>query len=135
MRVAGINWVAALVAAIAIYAVGALIYGFIVDPQIWMEGARITEAELEAVGPARIPFGMVMPLATAFGMAIVFKWANVEGLANGVKWGVLIAFLSAIPALWYGWVYGIGPASATMLDSVHLLLSHAIAGAILAAWK
>ncbi len=135
MRVAGINWVAALVAAVAIYAIGALIYGVIIDPQVWMEGARVTEVELEAVGPARMPFGAVMPLATAFGMAILFKWAGVNGLADGVKWGVLIAFLSAIPALWYGWVYGIGPASATLLDSVHLLLGHIVAGAILASWK
>ena len=135
MRVAGINWVAALVAAVAIYVVGMLIYGVIVDPQVWMEGARITQADMDAIGFARMPFSVAMPLATAFGMAILFKWASVSGLANGLKWGVLIALLSAVPALWYGWVYGIGPASATLLDSVHLMLGHAMAGAILGAWK
>ena len=135
MRVAGINWVAALVAAVAIYFIGFLIYGVIVDPETWMAGQRITQADIDRIGLARIPYSFLMPLATAFGMALLFKWANVEGLSSGIKWGVLIAFLSAIPALWYGWVYGIGPASATLLDSVHLLLGHTVAGAILASWK
>ena len=41
-------------------------------------------------------------------------------MANGVKWGLLVACLSALPALWYGWVYGIGPVEGTLVDSAHL---------------
>jgi hypothetical protein len=68
-------------------------------------------------------------------MAVLFKWANVQGLANGVKWAALIAVASGIPALWYDWVYGVGPAWLTILDSGHLLLGHVVAGAILGRWK
>ena len=31
--------------------------------------------------------------AAAIGMAILFKWANVSGAANGAKWALLIACL------------------------------------------
>ena len=135
MRAGGINWLAALVAAIGIYAIGFIIYGVLIDPNMWMEASGLTEAEVTAAGSARMPFSPLMPLATAIGMAVLFKWGNVQGLADGVKWAVVIALASAVPALWYGWVYGVGPAWLTILDSSHLLLGHAVAGAILGRWK
>ena len=135
MRAGGINWVAALVAAIGIYAVGFIIYGVLIDPDMWMAAEGLTAADMEAAGTARMPFSVLMPLATAFGMAVLFKWGNVQGLADGVKWGAVIAVASAVPALWYDWVYGVGPAWLTFLDSSHLLLGHVVAGAILGRWK
>ena len=135
MRIAGMNVIAILAAAIAIYAVGFVLYGLLLDPETWMASAGITKEQMDAVGMARMPYSVVMPLATAIGMAILFKWGNVTGMANGVRWGALVACLSAIPALWYGWVYGVGPMSGTLIDSGHLLVAHGIAGAILASWK
>jgi hypothetical protein len=135
MRICGINWVAALVAAVAIYAIGALIYGVLIDPAMWMESAGITPEKMAAVGTSRMPFSPVMPLMTAFGMAFLFKWGGVSGLANGVKWAVLVALTSAIPTMLYGWVYGVGPFSGTLIDVAHLALGHVAAGAILAIWK
>jgi hypothetical protein len=135
MRAGGINWAAALAAAIAIYAVGFLIYGILVDENAWMAAEGLTAAQVEAAGAERMLFSPLMPLATAFGMAVLFKWCKVDGLADGVKFGALIAVASAIPALWYSWVYGVGPAWLTFLDSSHLLLGHVAAGAILGRWK
>jgi len=135
MRVCGIHWVAALVAAVAIYMVGFLIYGVLMTPQEWMAGAGITQEEMDAVGMSRMLYSPIIPLMTAFGMAFLFKWAGVSGLANGVKWAVLIALMSAIPTLLYGWVYGVGPGYATLIDCGHLLAGHVVAGAILASWK
>lgn len=135
MRICGINWLAALVAAVAIYCVGALIYGVLIDPKVWMDATRITQAEVDAIGMARMPFSAVMPLMTAFGMAALFKGGGVSGLANGVKWAVLIAFTSAIPTILYGWVYGVEPFTVIWIDGAHLLIGHGVAGAILASWK
>jgi len=135
MRMCGIHVGAALVAAVAIYMVGFLVYGVLMAPEDWMAGAGITQAEMEAVGMSRMPYSPIMPIMTAFGMAFLFKWAGVSGLANGVKWAVLIALMSAIPTLLYGWVYGVGPLHATLIDCGHLLAGHVVAGAILASWK
>ncbi|MEQ1511036.1 MAG: DUF1761 domain-containing protein [Sphingopyxis sp.] len=135
MRVAGVNILAVLAAAVAIYLIGFLIYGMIVDPAVWMASSGITQAEMDAVGTSRMPYGVVMPLMTAGFMAVLFNWANVSGLVSGVKWGALIAFASAIPTVLYGWVYGVGDCTGPMIDSAHLLIGHVVAGGILASWK
>ena len=135
MRAGGINWAAALVAAIAIYAVGFIIYGLVIDQNAWMAAEGLTEAQVAEAGAARMLFSPLMPLATAIGMAVLFKWCKVDGLSDGAKFGALIAVASAIPALWYSWVYGVGPAWLTVLDSSHLMLGHVAAGAILGSWK
>ena len=135
MRICGINWVAALVAAIAIYAVGAILYGFLIPPGMWMEASGIAQADMERVGMSRMVWSPVMPLMTAFGIALLFKWGGVTGLASGVKWAALVAFLSAIPTILYGWVYGVGPFTQVWIDGAHLLIGHCVAGAILASWK
>lgn len=135
MRIAGVNVLAVIIAAVAIYAVGALIYGVLVSPEAWMAGAGITKEQMNAVGMTRLPYSPVMPLMTALGLAVLFKWAGVSGLGNGIKWALLVAFASAVPALLYGWVYGVGPIEHTLLDIAHLVIGHSVAGAILASWK
>lgn len=135
MRIAGINALAVLVATVAVYAVGALIYGVLIGPEVWMEGAGITKEQMDAVGMSRMPYSPVMPLMTAIGLALLFKWASVSGLGNGIKWALVVAFASAVPTLLYGWVYGVGPFHGTLIDIAHLVIGHGVAGAILASWK
>ena len=135
MRAAGINWLAVIVAAVAIYAIGFIIYGLVVPPEWWMEASGITQEQADRVGAARMPFSVVMPLMTAIFLAILFKWGKVADLAAGIRWGAVVALASAIPTLLYGWVYGVGPFDATLIDVAHLLLGHVAAGAILGSWK
>ncbi len=135
MRIAGINWLAVLIAAIAIYAVGYGIFVMLLDPQYLLAVSGHTQEQMDAVGTSRMAYGPLMPLATAIGMAVLFKWGNVAGLMNGVKWGALIACFSAVPAVWYYWVYGVGDCTEQLIDSAHLLIGHSVAGAILASWK
>lgn len=135
MRSGGINWLAVIVAAIAIYAIGFVIYGLLVPPDTWMAWEGTTAEDMERVGSSRMPFSVVMPLMTAIFMAVIFKWAGVAGASSGAKWGAVVALASAVPAMMYGWVYGIGPAEITMVDCGHLLLGHVAAGAILGGWK
>lgn len=135
MRAAGINWLAVIVAAVAIYAIGFVIYGLLVPPEWWMAASGITQEQVDALGAARMPFGVVMPLMTAIFLAVLFKLGKVGDLSSGVKWAAVVAFASAIPTLLYGWVYGVGPFDATLIDSAHLLLGHVAAGAILGSWR
>ena len=135
MRSGGINWLAVVAAAVAIYALGFVIYGLLIPAETWMAWSGVSAKDIEAVGSSRMPFSPVMPLMTAIFMAVIFKWAQVAGASNGAKWGAVVALASAVPALMYGWVYGIGPAEMTLVDSGHLLLGHVAAGAVLGAWK
>ena len=135
MRSAGINWIAVIAAAVAIYAIGFVIYGLIIPAEAWMAMEGVTEAEMERVGSSRMAFSVVMPLMTAIFMAILFKWGQVAGASKGAQWAMVVALASAIRTLLYGWVYGIGPIEMTLVDGGHLLLGHIAAGAIIGGWK
>lgn len=135
MRAGGINWLAVIVAAVAIYAIGFVIYGLVVPPEWWMAASGTTQEEMEQVGASRMPFGIVMPLMTAIFLAVLFKLGKVADLGTGAKWAVVVALASAIPTLLYGWVYGTGRFDVTLVDSGHLLLGHVVAGTIIGGWR
>lgn len=78
---------------------------------------------------------MILPLATAIGLSVLFVWANVTGWVDGVKWGLVIALTSALPTLWYDWFYGSAPIWTFWVDSAHQMIGHAVVGAILAVWR
>ena len=135
MRAGGINWLSVIVAAIAIYAIGFVIYGLLVPPEWWMSASGITQEQIDATGMARMPFSVVMPLMTAACLAVLFKLGKVVDSSTGVKWAAVVALASAIPTLLYGWVYGVGPFEVTLIDIGHLTLGHLAAGAILGGWR
>lgn len=135
MRINAYNPAPIIVAALVIYLVGFLIYGLIVDPQLWMAESGITQAQMDAVGAARMPFSPLMPIATAIGLAVLYRLTNRKGVACGVWLGVVVALTSAVPTIWYGWVYGVGGLAMPLIDSAHLLLGHAAAGAVIGWWK
>lgn len=123
MRSGGINWLAVLTAAVAVYAIGFVIYGLIVPE------------ETEAVVASRMPFGVVMPLMTAIFLAVLLKWGQVAGASKGAQWAMVVSLASAIPTILYGWVYGGMPTETALVDCSHLLLGHVAAGAIIGGWK
>jgi hypothetical protein len=132
MHIAGINWVAVLVAAAAFFAIGYVIHMRLVDLKAWNAAKHIDEADLSG---GRMASGIVLPLATAIGLAVLFNWANVTGVADGMKWGVAIALASGLPTLWYNWFYGNSRIWIFGVDSAHQLIGHAAVGAILAGWR
>lgn len=134
MRSGGINWLAVLAAAVAFYAIGFVIYGVLIGEER-MAAMMGTDAAAMAAEEARMPFGVLMPLATAVFMALIFKWGQVAGGGTGARWGAVIALASAVPTIWYSWVYGDYPAQLALIDNAHLLLGHAAAGAVLGGWK
>lgn len=132
MRAGGINWLAVLAAAVAIYVIGFVIYGLIIPEETY---TATMSAEQIAAGEARMPLGVLMPIATALFLGILFKWGGVKSASRGAQWGLVVALASAVPTVWYGWVYGGLPAGMTLVDSVHLILVHLAAGAILGGWR
>lgn len=135
MGFAEFNWLAVAVAALAIFAVGFIIYGFFMTPARWMAMARITQADRDRVGMKRMPYGAFPPILTAVFLALIFQWADVDSWQKGLHWGIAIALASAIPAIWYGWIYSVGPARKEWLDTLHLLIGHSAAGMIIGGWQ
>ena len=135
MRAAGINWLAVIAAAVAFYLLGFLIYGVLIGEEQLMAMMGTDPAASKEAEQARMPFGVLMPLATAAFMALIFKWGQVANAVTGARWGAVIALASAVPGLWYGWVYGDYPAGMAVIDTAHLLLGHMAVGAILGGWR
>jgi len=135
MRAAGINWLAVLAAAVAFYLIGFVIYGILIGEEQLAAIMGTDPAASKETEQARMPFGVLMPLATALFMALIFKWGRVPDAGTAVRWAAAIALASAVPAMWYGWVYGDNPAQMMLIDSAHLFLGHVAAGAILGAWR
>jgi len=132
MHLFGINWAAVLVAATAFFAIGFVIHMRLVDLKAWDAAKHTDQAKLSK---ARMAAGMILPLATAIGLAVLFVWADVAGVGEGVKWGLVVALASALPVLWYNWFYGTAPVWIFAVDSAHQLIGHAVVGAILAGWR
>lgn len=134
MRSGGINWLAVIVAAIAIYAVGFVVYGLLVPEESWMAMTGMSEAE-RSTAMSRMIFSPVMPIMTAVFLAILFKWGSVADATTGIKWAVVVGLASAVPTMLYGWTYGGLSTDMTMIDIGHLVVGHVIAGAILGGWR
>ena len=135
MRAGGLNWLAVLAAAIAIYAIGFVIYAMLIPAETWMAWEGMSAAETEQVAESRMMFSPIMPLMTAIFLAVLFKWGQVASVSTGIRWAAVIALASAVPTELYAWVYGTGRIEVTVVDAVHLLLGHVAAGAILGGWK
>ena len=133
MRVMGHNVFAIIVAAIAIWAIGFLLYVVLFQAQ-WMTWMGVTEEQMQQDN-GRMPFMIVMPFLQAIGLSLAVKWRNAPGWMGGMMTGMLLAVFLTIAGRMYGWVYSFEPTELFGLDSLHFLLTHAVAGAILGAWK
>lgn len=129
--IVGDNWLAILVAAIATYAVGAVIYG--AGSKLWMSVSGFT---MEQLKPHRwkMAISWIMPVLTAIGLALVFKLARVDNLATGVMIAAQIWFFLAMPVRLYSFVYSPEKIGHLVMDAIHLLLGMLVAGAIIASW-
>lgn len=134
MQINGINPVAVIVAAIAAYAMGLVIYGFLVPSETWMLWSGIDKAVMDAIGASRMPLSPVMPLMIAWGVALALKWRGVRGLSGGMSTGFLMALFFLVGGRLYGYVYGVQGTEILVLDTAHLLLNGLAAGAVLGAW-
>jgi hypothetical protein len=134
MQIHGVNPVAVVVAAVASYAVGLIIYGFLVPADTWMLWSGIDKVDMDAIGASRMPLSPVMPLMIAWGVSLAVKWRGVRGLAGGVSTGFLMALFFLVGGRLYGYVYGVQGLEILALDTAHLLLNGVAAGAVVGAW-
>jgi hypothetical protein len=133
MRVLGLKIVPVLVAALAVYVVGALIYGVLFSAQ-WMAWSGYTEASL-AGQEWRMALSPVMPIMIVLGIGLLIKDRGITSWLPGLKLGLLVGLFFLVGSRLYMFVYGNEPVQLLALDSVHLLLNGTIAGAVLGAMK
>jgi hypothetical protein len=130
--IVGDNWLAIVVAAIAIYAVGFIIYGALFS-KLWMSLSGYTKEQL-APHQWKMAISPIMPILTAVGLAILLKLARVDNLATGLVVSLQIWFFIMVPVRMYSYVYGPEKPGFFVMDAIHVLLGTLAAGAIISAW-
>jgi hypothetical protein len=134
MRWNGHNILAIALGAVAIWLIGFLIYVVLFEKQ-WMQWSGLTEADILA-GPQRMmPWMVAMPILQAIGLSLAIKWRNAAGWMGGAVTGLLMALCFSVAARMYGWVYSSETTELFALDSAHFFVTHAVAGAVIGAWK
>ncbi len=134
MRVMGHNALAIFVAALAIYAIGFVIYGLLIPVEQYMAMAGITEAEV-AAAQWKMPLGVIMPILIAIGLSLAVKWRNKPGWMGGAMTGLLVALFFLFAERLYGYVYSGEDGQLLVVDTAHAFVTSIAAGAILGAWK
>jgi hypothetical protein len=133
MRIAGIKVWAVLVAALAMYAIGFVVYGLLFSAY-WQTLSGYTAESFKGL-EWRMALSPIMPILGAVGIALAIKWRNAYSLAGGVATGLLAFVCFSFASRLYGFAYGNEPEALLLLDAGHLALTHAVAGAILGMWK
>lgn len=130
--IAGDNWLAIIAAAVAIYAIGFIIYGAVFS-KLWMQLSGYTKEQL-APHMWKMAISWIMPVLTAIGLALILKMAGVTNLATGLMISLQVWFFIVLPARLYSFVYSPEKPGLLVMDLIHLLLGTLVAGGIISAW-
>jgi hypothetical protein len=133
MRWNGHNILAIIVAAVVMYGIGALLYGYLLS-ELWMQLAGVTEDSF-AGQEWRMALGPAMPLLQAVGLSLVIKWRSAQGWMSGAATGFWMALCFVFASRLYSFVYGDEVVGLLGVDTLHLFLINLAGGAIIGAWK
>lgn len=134
MRYQGLNVLAVIAAAIVIYAIEFVIFGsgLLMSMEQYQTYIGATPEQLYQ---DRMPFGAIMPVLAAIGLALTIKWRNAAGWMGGAVTALWMAVLFGFGTSLYGWVYGTHDTSYLAINLGHFLVAWGAAGAVIGAWK
>lgn len=150
-RVAGLNLVAVLVATIAFYAVGMIIYGFTVT-EVWgqhtlinhgmapdqasaLKGEELMAALMaipNSLGAAMAyGLGFVVALVTTTGIALVLNMTRPASLGAALQRAFVLWICFAATTLSYNVLYSSESRTIFLIDLTHLFIAYHLAAAVL----
>lgn len=132
-RIFGMNIIAVIVAAIALFMTGFVFYGLLFT-ELWTGLWDFTPeklAEMEAAGSGGMAFGFLISLATAFFLSVALKKMGKTELLDAIKGAIFLWLGFAVPTMAYDTVYAAQPLMLLVLDSAHLLVGFVIAATVL----
>ena len=133
MKIAGVKLVPVLLAAVAAYMVGGIIYGAIFSEQ-WLAWQGKTKSDF-AGNEWRMFISWIMPLVMSFGIAKKIKAYNISTWLGGAKTGAALGILLVLACRLYSFVYSTEVWQLLALDSVHIILAATVSGAVLGLMK
>jgi Protein of unknown function (DUF1761) len=133
MKICGLKIVPVIISTIAIYAIGAIIYGLLFSQQ-WLEWSRFSESDF--IGNEwRMALSWIMPLALSIFIGVRLKQAQVKSIINAIQIGAQSGIFLILTTRLYSFVYGIEKWQILALDSAHILSICMVGAIILSAMK
>ena len=150
-RIAGLNVVAVIVAAIAFYAVGTVIYGFTLT-EVWGNETLKNHGLMQAGAPAlsgtelmarleEIPgsmapgtaygIGFLISLFTTIGVAVILKMAKPASLLAALGTAFVAWLCFTATTLSYNVVYSSESVTIYWIDLMHTLIAFLVSAAVL----
>ncbi|WP_417483190.1 DUF1761 domain-containing protein [Maricaulis sp.] len=123
-RIFGLNIIAVLVSAIALFFVGFLFYG-VLFTDLWVGLHDFTDAQMLAADEnmaAGMLHGFLLSLVTAIFIGLALERFGGDGMMSAIKSAVLLWAGFAATTLAYGFVYAMQPFMLFVLDASHLLV-------------
>ena len=143
-----INWLAVLVAAIVIFALGGLWYSPVLFMKKWIALQNRTEEQMRAeAAAANMPLLYISAFVTSLLIALVMAHllghlaAAVDpnlrqpSVAHGAMFGLACWLGFAAPTSYATAIFSGKPKQLWLIDSTYNLVSFMLAGAIIAAWR
>ena len=130
--IVGDNWLAIIVAAVAIYAIGFIIYGAVFSG-LWMKLSGYTKEQLQP-HMWKMAISWIMPILTAIGLALILKSAGVTNLATGLMISLQVWFFIVLSTRLYSFVNSPERPGLLVMDAIHLFLGVMVAGGIISSW-
>lgn len=132
---ATINHLAAIVAAIAHFALGAGWYTML--SKAWLAAIGKTEAELRAGGESPLPYviGIVASLLVAYTIAWLLPRLGAQTAGGGIRVGIILAVTLIATTLALNYGFEQRPVSLWLINSGYMTLGMGLMGAIIGGWK
>ncbi len=133
-----INIWAALVAAVAFWALGALWYSPLLFGKRWQKEVGLSEETIKKANMA-VVFGLsfVLMFLMVMGMSITLRIHHPEDVTwlTGLGLGIFIAIFFAMAATGINYLYQRRSLTLWLIDGFYLILGLALAGIIIGSWK
>ncbi len=130
-KIAGINVLGVLLAAIAMYFIGFIWYGMLFS-EAWMAAHGWTEADFEGQSGTWMAAGFLIPLILSYGLAWHMKQKNISTPKTAGLFGLWLSLLIGVPLMMYAYVYSpMHSWELLLIDSSHTVVTFVIGCLIL----
>ena len=135
---AGFNWLAIFVAALAAFLIGGLWYSNLMFAKLWMQAHGHSPEKLAAMMAKQgrtysLSFVAFLLMATV--LSIFLKYLDTQTMQQGAGWGFHAWLGFALPLGFTAWLYSDKKFATFAIDAGYQLVYLTVMGGILGAWR
>lgn len=131
-----INWLAAVVAAIAYFLLGALWYSLLFrDAWIKSSGVNVNDPNAKKGVGALFLTSFVLTIITSIGLALIITRIGSAGWMTGLKVGLIAGICFCASSIYNSYLYEKRPITLSVINGFYNIVGCVIAGIIISIWK